>query len=396
MKPMLIGTLLMQVIVSCTEVLLRAGSTAPLTTLAAANPPAAGLPSKPPEDRGFGTFRIGETTSSLRCAQLQRGWREPTSLAVRTATDIASAGFTCHVNGLRDGTAAVLALAGQLQQSAATAAEQTLPDVTTGVAEEPSSEGKVVADRAQAGAAANSLVPTLMLPAPSLATAAAYAAVDPPDNGPATVPVRVAPRPGFRQAVRPEGSGRVLLQARLHVASVTAALAGGADQQLPLLIATMAAVGLSGTSPGLSTAPRSSSAATTPQGPETIAEHGSVSRQPARTPMSASVWLQQTYGGVPGGNVFTHVPWLLSVTSITTEVAAAEGRAADGAAYSSRDSDPYTGIASTSPSVKVIRQPIAMRQLLRVGHLTANVAATAQQQPAGDSGPEVQLQGNPP
>ncbi len=380
---------------SSTEVLLRAGSTIPLATSAATNPPSAALSPEPTDDRGFATFRIGETTSSLRCTHLQRGWREPLSLVIRTAADVASAGFTSHLDGLRDGTAAVVALAGQLQRSAATAAAQTLSVAAAGVAEEPQAEGRVAADKAQAGAVAHSSVPNLVLPAPSPATAAAYPVVDPPDKGPAKEPVRAAHRPGFRQAVRPEGSGRVLLQARLHVASATADLTDGAGSRVPLLKATMAAVGLSGASPGLPSAPRGGSAAATPQGPVTIAEPGTATRQPARTPMSASVWLQQTDGGVHGGSVFTDIPWQLSVASITTEVAAAQGSgAADGADHSSRDSDPSSGLASTSLSALVIRQPSALRQLLRVGRLTADVAAMAQQQRAGDSLPAAQLQGD--
>ena len=380
---------------SSTEVLLRAGSTAPLATSTATNSPSAALSSEPTDERGFATFRIGETTSSLRCTQLQRGWREPLSLVVRTAADVASAGFTSHLDELRDGTAAVVALAGQLQQSGATAAAQTLSVATMGVAENPEAEGEVTADRAQAGPVAHSSVPNLVLPAPSPATAAAYPVVDPPDQGPAAKePFRTAHRPGFRQAGRPEGSGKVLLQARLHVASATADLTEGAASAAPLLKATMAAVGLSGASPGLPAAPRGGSAAATPQGPENIAEHAEASRQPAKTPMSASVWLQQTNGGVHGGNVLTSVPWQLSVTSITTEVAAAQGGPTDGAACSGRDSDLNSGLASASLPALVGRQPSTLRQLLRLGLLRADVAPMAQQQPSGDSLPAAQLQGD--
>ena len=385
---------LAQVIVSNTELLLRAGFGVPPPAATAACSPAAALLPEPSVSGVFAAFRVGETTASLRCAQLQRGWREPLALVVRTVADVASAGFTGHLDTLRDGTAAALGAAARLQQSTAAAVSNSMSGTAMGLAEEHrASDGKLAADSAHASTVEHARV---RLPAPSPATAAAY-----PVRDPLVIthePAQPAYRLGFRRAVGPEGSGKVLLQARLHVASTTAELTQGFAPAAALLRATIAGAGLSGASPSLPAAPRSSSAAATPLASATIAEHGDAPRQPAQTPTSASVWLPRTDGGAHGGGVFANVPWQLSMATITAEVAPAigvEGGEIGDAARGNQHSIAGSGSAAITVPVSGVQQTRPLRQLVKIGQLTVDVVAMAQQQlPPGEPLAAVQLQGD--
>ena len=387
---------LAQVIVSNTELLLQAGCGMPPPAATAACSPAAALLPEPSVSSGFAAVRVGETTASLRCAQLQRGWREPLALVVRTVADAASAGFTSHLDRLRDGAAATLAVAARLQQAKAAAESNSELSTVTASAEEHSAlHDKLAADSAQSPSVDHA---HNRLPAPSPATAAAYPTNDMPDAVKGQKPVQAAFRLGFRRAVGPEDSGKVLLQARLHVASTTAELTQGFAPAAALLRATIAGAGLSGASPSLPAAPRSSSAAATPLASATIAEHGDAPRQPAQTPTSASVWLPHTDGGTYGGGVFANVPWQLSMAFITAEVApaiVAEGGEIGDAAHGNQHSIAGSGSAAISVPVSGVQQTRPLRQLVKIGQLTVDVVAMAQQQlPSGEPLAAVQLQGD--
>ena len=386
--------LMAQLTISTTEVLLRAGTEMSAAAPATANSAVTLPPSEPVESGGFATFRVGETTSSLRCAQLQRGWREPHALVIRTGTDIASADFISRLNGLRDGTAAIVATAARLQQSAATTAVQSSADAGRGVATPKStSVDQTIGESAEAAAGQSAPVISCRLPAPSPATAAAYPVSEPPDTAAATAPVQAAHRPGFKRGARLEDGGRVLLQARLHIAAATAELTQGPRLAAPLLRATVAATDIIGASPGLPTATRSSSAAATPQASEAIPEHEGAPRQPAKTPTSASVWLQRTNDGAANGGLIAVIPWQVSVASVIAEVAAAESgdssKAGDGSCLSGRSGSR----AKTNMLPAEAEQCSVLRQLLSVGQLTAEMIVAAQQQPSVETSAPLQLQG---
>ena len=384
-----------QVIVSTTEVLLQAGSGVLTAASSVASSSAAATLPAATSGGAFATVRVGETTSSLQCAQLQRGWREAPALIIRTGTDIASAGLSTHLDNLKAGTAAALAFAARLQHLAATTAAQSSPSAAEGITQEQvPPDGKVIHRRDPPASGDNASATSGRLPAPSAATAAAYPVTCPPDASAAPEPAQVAHRPGFRRANGPEDGGRLLLQARLHVATTTAELTQRPASALPLLRATIAAAGVSGASSGVPAGPRSISASATPQPSGSIAEHEDAIRQPAQTPTSASVWLQRTDGGARGGNVIANTPWQFSVASTIVEVAAPDREGAEKAAGDSGHSDASGGTAATSLPAAAIHAHSALRQLLMVGQLTVDLLATAQQRRSGDASAQLQLQGN--
>ena len=374
----------MQVVLTSTEVLLQAGSSQPAAATAALSSPAAVMATTPAQAElgDFATFRVGEATGSLRCSQLQRGWREPHALVVRTAANVASAGFTTRVDTLRGGTAAAVRLMARLQQAKLAAAAQQ-PSLVEGASTASRLQGGASNSRqgAPAPSADPAAMPNLQLPAPSPATAAAY----PLDTSPvpaagegkawaAHTMTRLRPPKGL------EDSGRILLQARVHVAETTAEVLAGPAADAPLLRASVAAVGFSGAPPGLPEGTRSSSAAATPQVSETMAEDREPPYQPSKTPTSASVWLQRT-NVIHHGGLIADVPWQLSVASITVEVDAEDRADGPKAASDSLQGEPdMTGFSGIPALVE--RQVSTLRQLLKVGQVTADLMAAAQRQPS--------------
>ena len=376
-----------QVILSSTELLLQAGSGEQSATTAAASSPSAAATTTPVEPGVFAAFRVGETTSLLRCSQLQRGWREPHSLVVRTAGDVASAGLTTRTDTLQDGTAAAAGFVARLQHAMVAEAAQGLPGDEGANVSRKIHDGTAGAQEGVLGPAPDpAAAPGFRLPPPSPATAAAYPLDAPPASDAGVKHARAAHRTRDKRPGGPDDSGRVLLQTRVHIASTSAVVAAGPDVCAPLLRATVTAVDFAGASPGLPDGPRSSSAAATPQLSETLEEDRGPLHRASKTPTSASVWLQQT-GGVRRGGVLADVPWHLSIASIIAEVDSVDGAEGVKTAPDGVQDEPGTAVPAK-------RQVSTVRQLVKVGQVTAELITTAPRLPSpGQTSPSLLLHG---
>ena len=384
-----VRVLSLQVVMSSTELLSQAGSGQPATSS-----PAAATAAAPADPGVFAAFRVGEATGSLRCSQLQRGWREPHALVVRTSADVASASFETRVDTMREGTTAAIGFMTRVQHASVAAATQRR-SLGDGVVDTDRKDQGGAVDAQEAASVPASLHAArlkLRLPPPSAATAAAFPVNSPPASDFTAEQTRAMLRTRHRQADGPGDSGRVLLRVRVHVASTTAAVAAGPNVKAPLLRAMITAVGFSGASPGLPDGARSSSAAATPQMAETLSEHEGPPLQQSKTPTSASVWLQRT-GGVHRGGLIADLPWHLSAASVVAEVDAVQRSDCVKAASDSMQGERGRG-AATGIAVPAERQISTLRHLLTVGQVTAEAIATAKRR-ASPSEPldSLQLQG---